>query len=94
MEAPAGADAEPRFDGVTLPTEALRAAAERELGETPERREAALRELRARLDALKPGERPVDASDAALLRALRPRKFRVDRAFELLKVRTVTTRCF
>ena len=88
MTAPAGAadaDDTATFDGVMLPTEALRAAAERELGETSERRAAALAELRARLQALPEGERPAYSSDAALLRALRPRKFNVERAFTLLK---------
>ena len=74
------------FDGVTLP-EHLRAVAERELGETPERRAAALAELRERLGRLPESERPSDTTDAALLRALRPRKFSVDKAFTLIKAR-------
>jgi hypothetical protein len=74
------------FDGVTLP-EHLRAVAERELGETPERRAAALAELRERLGRLPESERPSDTTDAALLRALRPRKFSVDKAFALIKAR-------
>ena len=76
------------FDGVTLSAE-LRAVAERELGETPERRDAALASLRAKLAALPAADAPVpdDLSDAALLRALRPRKFDVARAFDLIKAR-------
>jgi len=77
------------FDGVTLSNE-LRAVAERELGETPERRDAALASLRAKLAALPAADAPVpdDLSDAALLRALRPRKFDVARAFDLIKARS------
>ena len=80
----AGDAAWPEFDGVTLP-EPLRAAAERELGETPARREASLASLRAKLAALPPGDVPEDLSDASLLRALRPRKFDVGKALDLLR---------
>ena len=76
------------FDGITLSDE-LRAVAERELGETAERRDAALASLRAKLAALPVADAPCpeDLSDAALLRALRPRKFDVARAFDLIKAR-------
>ena len=59
---------------------ALKAAAERELGETAEAHVQKPRELRAKLMALPEADRPKDLSDATLLRYLRGKKFRIDDA--------------
>lgn len=71
------------FDGVNLPTEELRAAAEAELGEIPGHRFQAVDAMRSRLLDLPLASRPCDVSDAAILRFLRARKFDVDRATNL-----------
>lgn len=71
------------FDGVNLPTEELRAAAELELGETPGLRFQAVDAMRQKLLQAPPCSRPADLSDAALLRFLRARKFDVERATAL-----------
>lgn len=63
-----------------LPT-SVRAVAERELGETPSRRRAELKNLR-RLIAEEEGFNPRQ-DDAFLLRFLRCRKYDADRAFKV-----------
>ena len=67
------------WDGVSLARwPELAQAAEFQLGEAEARSKAAIPALREMLSKLPEELRPRDLSDAALLRALRARKFRVD----------------
>ena len=66
----------------------LAAMAERDFGETPDTRAAALIELRTKLEALPAKERPTNLSDTNLIRFLRNRKFNMDRVVETMKAYT------
>ena len=67
------------WDGVSLARwPELAQAAEFQLGEAEARCKVAVPSLREMLSKLPEEQRPRDLSDAALLRALRARKFRVD----------------
>jgi len=76
---PPPSDEEAPWDGVSLARwPELAQDAQLQLGETRARTAAALTALRSLLGELPELQRPRDLSDAALLRALRARKFRVD----------------
>ena len=63
----------------------LKLAAAERLGETEEKVQETLLELRVLLGKLPQEEQPADMSDAYLLRFLRARKFRVEQACQVIK---------
>lgn len=76
-----------QFDGISLDNfPDLVEAAEKELGETPEKRDEAIKELRKRLLAHDEDERHDESvyTDAFLLRYLRARKFRIEMAMDVI----------
>lgn len=68
-------------DNQALPADLVKRAKE-ELGETPKRLRDVLDTLRARIAALPPHDRLEDVSDANLVRFVRGRKYRIERALE------------
>ena len=68
-------------DQFNLPEE-LAALALKDVGETKERRSAALLELRERIEALPESDRLSDTSDANIIRFIRSRKYDIAKALE------------